>query len=313
MTSLTDLFSLDGKVAIVTGASSGLGVAFAQGFAEAGADVVLGARRADKLADTAALVEKAGRRAIAVATDVASPEACQALVDAAMETFGRVDVLINNAGIGTAVPATRETPEQFRQVIDVNLNGCYWMAQACGRVMQPGSSIINISSVLGLTTAGLPQAAYAASKAGLIGLTRDLAQQWTGRKGIRVNAIAPGFFESEMTDQYPEGYLESPGPPHPRRPQGRPPGARGHGRLPRLPRRRLHHRPDPPGRRRDDDHLTLTTRWSSSERSERSAEATAARRMTAAWLQILWWRFRRGFERVIHILEYTVETVGGGI
>jgi NAD(P)-dependent dehydrogenase (short-subunit alcohol dehydrogenase family) len=106
------------------------------------------------------------------------------------------------------VPATRETPEQFRQVIDVNLNGCYWMAQACGRVMQPGSSIINISSVLGLTTGGLPQAAYSASKAALIGLTRDLAQQWTGRKGIRVNAIAPGFFESEMTEQYPPGYLE---------------------------------------------------------------------------------------------------------
>jgi NAD(P)-dependent dehydrogenase (short-subunit alcohol dehydrogenase family) len=209
MTSITDLFSLDGKVAIVTGASSGLGVAFAQAFAEAGADVVLGARRVDRLADTAALVEGAGRRAIAVETDVSSPEACQHLVDSAMETFGRVDVLINNAGIGTAVPATHEEPDAFRQVIDVNLNGCYWMAQACGRVMQPGSSIINISSVLGLTTAGLPQAAYASSKAGLIGLTRDLAQQWTGRKGIRVNAIAPGFFESEMTDQYPDGYLEA--------------------------------------------------------------------------------------------------------
>jgi len=125
-----------------------------------------------------------------------------------MKNFGRVDVLVNNAGIGTAVPATRETPEQFRRVVDVNLNGCYWMAQACGRVMQPGSSIVNISSVLGLTTAGLPQAAYAASKAGLIGLTRDLAQQWTLRKGIRVNALAPGFFESEMTDQYPDGYLD---------------------------------------------------------------------------------------------------------
>jgi NAD(P)-dependent dehydrogenase (short-subunit alcohol dehydrogenase family) len=209
MTSITDLFSLEGKVAIVTGASSGLGVAFAQGFAEAGADVVLGARRVDRLAETAALVEGAGRRAIAVETDVASPEACQALVDSAIESFGRVAVLINNAGVGTAVPATRETPDQFRQVIDVNLNGCYWMAQACGRVMEPGSSIINISSVLGLTTAGLPQAAYASSKAGLIGLTRDLAQQWTGRKGIRVNAIAPGFFESEMTDSYPDGYLES--------------------------------------------------------------------------------------------------------
>ena len=207
-----DMFSLDGKVAIVTGASSGLGVAFAQGLAEAGADVALGARRADRLQDTAGLVTAAGRRALAVATDVSDPDSCTALVEAAMAEFGRVDILVNNAGIGTAVPATQETPEQFRQVIDVNLNGCYWMAQACGRVMQPGSSIINISSVLGLTTAGLPQAAYAASKAGLIGLTRDLAQQWTGRKGIRVNAIAPGFFASEMTDQYPPGYLESQGP-----------------------------------------------------------------------------------------------------
>jgi NAD(P)-dependent dehydrogenase (short-subunit alcohol dehydrogenase family) len=206
---ISELFSLDGKVAIVTGASSGLGVAFAEGFAQAGADVALGARRVERLADTAALVEAAGRRAISVGTDVSSPEACQALVDATMEAFGRVDVLVNNAGIGTAAPATREKPEQFREVIDVNLNGCYWMAQACGRVMEPGSSIINISSVLGITTAGLPQAAYAASKAGLIGLTRDLAQQWTGRKGIRVNAIAPGFFESEMTDQYPPGYLEN--------------------------------------------------------------------------------------------------------
>jgi NAD(P)-dependent dehydrogenase (short-subunit alcohol dehydrogenase family) len=213
-----DMFSLQGRVAIVTGASSGLGVAFAQALAEAGADVVLGARRADRLDDTRRLVEAAGRRALAVQTDVAVPEQCTRLVESAMRELGRVDVLVNNAGIGTAVPATRETPEQFRQVIDVNLNGCYWMAQACGRVMQPGSSIVNISSVLGLTTAGLPQAAYAASKAGLIGLTRDLAQQWTGRKGIRVNALAPGFFESEMTDQYPPGYLEL---MQPRTPMGR--------------------------------------------------------------------------------------------
>jgi NAD(P)-dependent dehydrogenase (short-subunit alcohol dehydrogenase family) len=209
MTSVLDMFGLDGSVAIVTGASSGLGVAFARALAEAGADVVLAARRVDRLEDTKQLVESTGRRALAVKTDVASAEECQALVDAAMETFGRVDVLVNNAGVGTAVPATRETPEEFRRVIDVNLNGCYWMAQACGRVMQPGSSIINISSVLGITTAGLPQAAYSASKAGLIGLTRDLAQQWTGRKGIRVNALAPGFFESEMTAQYPPGYLDA--------------------------------------------------------------------------------------------------------
>jgi NAD(P)-dependent dehydrogenase (short-subunit alcohol dehydrogenase family) len=206
---ILDMFRLDGRVAVVTGASSGLGAVFARALAEAGADVALGARRVERLTETQQAVEKAGRRAISVRTDVAVPEDCQALVDATMAEFGRVDILVNNAGIGTATPATRETPDQFRQVIDVNLNGCYWMAQACGRVMQPGSSIVNISSVLGLTTASLPQAAYAASKAGLIGLTRDLAQQWTGRKGIRVNALAPGFFTSEMTDQYPEGYLDS--------------------------------------------------------------------------------------------------------
>ncbi|AFA74452.1 putative oxidoreductase, short chain dehydrogenase/reductase family [Gordonia polyisoprenivorans VH2] len=207
--SVLDMFSLTDKVVVVTGASSGLGVSFAIAFAEAGADVVLAARRTDRLADTAAKVEATGRKALSVTADVADPESCQKVIDAAIEAFGHVDVLINNAGIGTAVPATRETPEQFRNVIDVNLNGSYWMAQAAGRVMQPGSSIINISSILGITTASLPQAAYAASKAGIIGLTRDLAQQWGARKGIRVNALAPGFFKSEMTDGYKDGYLDS--------------------------------------------------------------------------------------------------------
>jgi NAD(P)-dependent dehydrogenase (short-subunit alcohol dehydrogenase family) len=102
----------------------------------------------------------------------------------------------------------RETPDEFRAVLDVNLSGCYWMAQAAAAAMHNGGSIVNISSVLGLTTRGLPQAAYSASKAGLIGLTRDLAQQWTARRGIRVNALAPGFFASEMTTQYPPGYIE---------------------------------------------------------------------------------------------------------
>ncbi|MBL7497714.1 SDR family oxidoreductase [Frankia sp. CNm7] len=210
--SVLDRFRLDGRVAVVTGASSGLGVAFAKALAEAGADVALGARRVEKLEDTRALVEKVGRRAVAVRTDVTEPADCQALVTAAMDEFGRVDILVNNAGIGSAVPATRETPEQFRSVVDLNLNGCYWMAQACGRVMKPGSSIVNISSVLGITTAGLPQAAYSASKSGLFGLTRDLAQQWGTRKGIRVNALAPGFFATEMTDQYPPEYLERQAP-----------------------------------------------------------------------------------------------------
>lgn len=207
--SVLDSFRLDGKVVIVTGASSGLGVSFAQGFAEAGADLVLGARRVERLGQTAELVEKSGGRVRTHQTDVADPEQCQQLVDTAMAEFGRVDVLVNNAGVGTAVPASRETPEEFRAVIDVNLNGSYWMAQACGRVMKPGSSIINIASILGLVTTGLPQAAYSASKAGIIGLTRDLAQQWSGRKGIRVNALAPGFFASEMTDELKPGYLDS--------------------------------------------------------------------------------------------------------
>jgi NAD(P)-dependent dehydrogenase (short-subunit alcohol dehydrogenase family) len=124
-----------------------------------------------------------------------------------MGEFGRVDGLVNNAGVGTAVPATQETPEQFQHVINVNLSGSYWMAQACAKVMKPGSSIVNMSSVIGLTSLGLPQAAYSSSKAGVIGLTRDLAQQWTGRRGIRVNALAPGYFESEMTDQMNTDYV----------------------------------------------------------------------------------------------------------
>ncbi|MEU6999238.1 glucose 1-dehydrogenase [Nonomuraea sp. NPDC046570] len=206
---MLDRFRLDGKVAIVTGASSGLGVAFARGLAEAGADIVIGARRADRLKETQRLVEETGRRCLAVPTDITSPDDCQALVAAAVAGFGAVDVLINNAGLGAAVPATRETPEEFRRVVDVNLHGTYWMAQACGRVMRPGSSIVNVGSILGETTAGLPQAAYSASKAAVVGLTRDLAQQWTGRKGIRVNCLEPGFFHSEMTEQYQPGYLQT--------------------------------------------------------------------------------------------------------
>jgi NAD(P)-dependent dehydrogenase (short-subunit alcohol dehydrogenase family) len=208
--SLLDLFSLEGKTAVITGASSGLGVAFATGFAEAGADVAICARRVEKLEQTRAEVEKLGRRCVAVGADVSSPDDCNRFVEQAVAELGKVDVLVNNAGIGTAVPATREAPDEFRKVIDINLNGSYWMAQACGRAMSQsgGGSIVNIGSVLGSTTAGLPQAAYAASKAAIIGLTRDLAQQWTGRKNIRVNALAPGFFASEMTDQYPDGYLD---------------------------------------------------------------------------------------------------------
>lgn len=199
-----DRFRLDGKVAVVTGASSGLGVAFAQALAEAGADVVLGARREERLAETGKLIESAGRKFAAKKTDVTKPEECDALIAYAVEKFGKVDILVNNAGVGTAVPSTKETPDQYRDVLEINLMGAYWMAQAFARANKDGGVIVNISSVLGLRPQGLPQAAYASSKAGLIGLTRDLAAQWTGRKGIRVNALAPGFFPSEMSDQLPK-------------------------------------------------------------------------------------------------------------
>ena len=207
--SILDQFLLTDRVAIVTGASSGLGVAFANALSQAGASVVLGARRTDRLTSVAAAIHAEGRQALTVTTDVADPAACDALAASAMAEFGRIDILVNNAGLGTAYPASRETKEQFRSVIEVNLNGSYWMAQACGRLMRPGSSIVSISSILAFTTLGLPQAAYSASKAGLVGLTRDLAAQWTSRKGIRVNAIAPGYFPTEMTDQYSEEYIES--------------------------------------------------------------------------------------------------------
>jgi NAD(P)-dependent dehydrogenase (short-subunit alcohol dehydrogenase family) len=209
MAGVLDRFRLDGRVAIVTGASSGLGVAFAYALAEAGATLVLGARRLDRLQETKKGVEARNQESLAIQLDVADPAQCTDAVTAAMAAFGRVDILINNAGIGTAMPALKESPEEFRRVIDINLNGSYWMAQACARVMLPGSAILNVSSILGITTAGLPQAAYSSSKAAIIGLTRDLAQQWTGRKGIRVNALAPGFFPSEMTARFHPGYMES--------------------------------------------------------------------------------------------------------
>ncbi|MEV5302865.1 MULTISPECIES: SDR family NAD(P)-dependent oxidoreductase [Amycolatopsis methanolica group] len=196
-------FRLDGKVAVVTGASSGLGVAFAHALADAGANLVLGARREDRLRETASAV---ATKAVAVRTDVTVVEDCDGLVAAGMDAFGRVDVLINNAGTGGRYfPATEDPPEHFRSVVDLNLHGAYWMAQACGRVMGPGSSVVNISSVMALTTAKIPAAGYSASKAGLLGLTRDLAAQW-GSRGIRVNALLPGVFPSEATAHYSDNY-----------------------------------------------------------------------------------------------------------
>lgn len=202
-------FRLDGRVVIVTGASSGLGAAVAVAAAQAGADVVVAARRGEQLDGTAAAVAAVGARVSSLVTDVTSEDACRRLVDHAGETFGRVDGLVNNAGVASAVPALRETADEYRAVLETNLMGAYWMAQAAAAAMSGSGSIVNVSSIAALVSADLPQAAYASSKAGLLGLTRDLAAQWGRRRGIRVNAVAPGFFASDLSGACPPGYLDA--------------------------------------------------------------------------------------------------------
>ncbi|WP_433496616.1 SDR family NAD(P)-dependent oxidoreductase [Sphaerimonospora sp. CA-214678] len=200
--SVFDRFSLEGKVAIVTGASSGLGVTFALALAEAGADIALGARRVELLRDTKGKVEALGRRCVAVPTDVADPADCERLVATARDELGDVGVLVNNAGMARVVPSHKDDPAEFTRVLQVNLTGAYQMAQAFGRACIAaghGGSIVNVSSVLGMVSTDAPQTAYSASKAGLLGMTRDLAMQWTLRRGIRVNALVPGLIVSDMT------------------------------------------------------------------------------------------------------------------
>lgn len=199
--STLDLFRMDGLTAVVTGASSGLGAGFAESLAGAGANLVLAARRRTRLDDLAAKLRADDAQVSVVEADVSDPEKCTAVAERAIAEFGRIDALINNAGLGSAGSALKETPEGFRRLIDVNLNGVFWMAQACAARMEHGGSIVNVASVLGQVAPRFPQAAYAASKAGVIGLTRDLAGEWSGRRGIRVNALCPGYFDSEMTAQ----------------------------------------------------------------------------------------------------------------
>jgi NAD(P)-dependent dehydrogenase (short-subunit alcohol dehydrogenase family) len=198
-----ELFDLTGRTAIVTGGSRGIGKEMAEALGEAGAGLVLCARRSEWLDKTVEEFNAKGFAVRGLTADVSNAEDCASVVSTALETFGSVDILINNAGVSWGAMPEEMALDQWQKVIDVNLTGCFLMAQAAGRVMleKNSGSIINIASIAGMTSSanGPFYAGYTASKAGLIGLTRELAASW-GRRGIRVNAIAPGFFHSRLAD-----------------------------------------------------------------------------------------------------------------
>src|SRR3990170_1621505 len=199
--SVLDAFSLAGKVSVVTGANRGIGRALVTALAEAGSDVVLLVRDPARAADAVTELEALGVRAVTVAADVTSPEQVNAAVDEVARTMGRIDVLVNNAGACIHRPALDVTPEEWRSVLDVNVNGVWNCAQAFGRQMaaQGSGVIINIGSMSGnIVNRPQWQPGYNASKAAVHHLTRSLAAEWAPL-GVRVNALAPGYMKTEMS------------------------------------------------------------------------------------------------------------------
>lgn len=198
-----DLFSLKGKTAIVTGGGRGLGAQIAQGFAEAGANVVLCSRKVEVCEEVAAELAEIGVQTLALACDVTQPEDIANVVSKTLETFGQIDILVNNSGASWGTPAVEMPYEAWQKVFDVNVNGTFLMSQAVGKIMleQKSGKIINIASVAGLGGT-LPEfmdtIGYNASKGAVITLTKDLAVKW-GPYGVNVNAIAPGFFPTKMS------------------------------------------------------------------------------------------------------------------
>jgi NAD(P)-dependent dehydrogenase (short-subunit alcohol dehydrogenase family) len=193
----TTTFRLDGKVAIVTGASSGFGTRFARVLSAAGAQVVLTARRAERLRDLADELANV----FAVPADLADPGAPAAIVDATIARYGHVDVLVNNAGATYEAAALDLPVDELRRVLEVNLVAPFALAQASARAMVErgtGGSIVNVASQFGLVGVNAGLSPYVASKGGLVNLTRQLAIEWA-RRGVRVNALAPGYFRTEMT------------------------------------------------------------------------------------------------------------------
>lgn len=199
---IIDSFRLDGKISIVTGCSSGLGPTLAAGLAEAGSDLVVCARRGKLLkANAEAIAKKTGKRVVPVVADVSREADVQRLVGEAVKQFGRLDVLVNNAGVSLLRPAEEMTGEEWHSVNRVNLDGVFYCSRDAARVMKKnGGSIINIASSYGFSADILfPVVAYHASKAAVINMTRALAVEWA-KFGIRVNGIAPGWVRTEMTE-----------------------------------------------------------------------------------------------------------------